>query len=98
MSILKQPNTVFKREGNPNACLSLEDSIINIKAPHKTEAMSNKEKRKIINNVFKSYKRVCKKCGAFVPLYQFVCGMCMSSNIRKAYNNEIQQILQELCL
>lgn len=96
LSKSKQFNANFKQEGTPNACISLDENIINIKAPHKIEPLSKKEKIKLISKVYKSYKKVCNRCGAFIPLSQLACGMCMSFNIRKVYKNEIQQILQEL--
>ena len=60
------------------------------------ETKISKQQIKIaINNINKSYKYFCKKCGAFVPLHQYICGMCMSSNRKKTSKLEKLQILEE---
>lgn len=57
--------------------------------------ISKKQKKIVINNVNKSYKYICKKCGAFVPLHQYICGMYVSSNRRKTSKFEKLRILEE---
>jgi len=27
--------------------------------------------------------KICYNCGAFIPKYQYICGMCKSKNIKK---------------
>lgn len=42
---------------------------------------------------YKKLKYVCNKCGAYNHKNQGICGICMSTHIRKATKREIEDTL-----
>ena len=45
------------------------------------------------NKKYKKLKYVCNKCGAYNHKRQRICGICMSSHLRKATKKEIEETI-----
>lgn len=58
--------------------------MINMSILDKFKKTTNKRKKQI----YRDLRYICNNCGAFNHRYQGICGMCMSSHLRKATSKE----------
>lgn len=58
--------------------------MINISILDKFKKTTEKRKKRR----YRELRYVCNKCGAFNHRYQGICGMCMSSHLRRATSKE----------
>jgi uncharacterized OB-fold protein len=86
MSILDKFEKIF-------LSLATEDYFIISEEPQTHTVKYNKKLRK---KKYKDLKYICDKCGAYNHKYQGVCGICMSSHLRKATKKEIEHTISML--